>query len=100
VRPLLDVNDSHAGIILTLGRAAELGVKLAHDCNARGGKVILVATEDHAQSEKLLPVKISTVPEPWEALTSVLVPQALTLGMIERFGTNLRPRFEYGEMVE
>ncbi len=98
--PLLDVNESHVAIILALGRTAELGVKLAHDCNARGGRVILVATEEHPSSEKRLPVKISAVPEPWEALTSVIVPQALTLGMVEQSGTNLKPRFQYGEMVE
>jgi len=40
------------------------------------------------------------VPEPWEALTSVLVPQALTLAMMERSGANLPPRFEYGVMEE
>ncbi|MGA3166726.1 MAG: SIS domain-containing protein [Terriglobia bacterium] len=98
--PLLDVNESHVAIILALGRAAELGVKLAHDCNARGGKVILVATEEQQPSERLLPVRISAVPEPWEGITSVLVPQALTLRMIEQFGANLRPRFHYGIMEE
>jgi glutamine---fructose-6-phosphate transaminase (isomerizing) len=98
--PLLDVNASHVAIILALGRTAELGVKLARDCNKRGGRVILIATEQHPASEKLFPVKISAVPEPWEALTSVLVPQALTLGMMERSGANLAPRFEYGVMEE
>jgi glucosamine--fructose-6-phosphate aminotransferase (isomerizing) len=48
----------------------------------------------------LFPIKISAVPEPWEALTSVLVPQALTLAMMERSGANLPPRFEYGVMEE
>jgi glucosamine--fructose-6-phosphate aminotransferase (isomerizing) len=47
------------------------------------GKVILVGTEEYQPSEKLLPVRIYAVPEPWEAITSVLVPQALTLSMIE-----------------
>ncbi len=98
--PLLDVNDSHVAIIFALGRTAELGVKLAHDCNARGGKVILVSSEEYQSSEKLLPVKLDAVPEPWEALNSVLVPQALTLGMIEQYGANLRPRFHYGTMQE
>jgi glutamine---fructose-6-phosphate transaminase (isomerizing) len=98
--PLLDVNESHLAIILALGRTAELGIKLAQDCNARGGKVILVSSEIHPSTEKLLPVKIAAVPEPWEALTSVLVPQALTLSMIEQYGANLRPRFQYGTMQE
>lgn len=98
--PLLDVNDSHVAIIFALGRTAELGVKLAHDCNARGGKVILVSSEEHQSSEKLLPVNLHAVPEPWEALNSVLVPQALALSMIEQYGANLRPRFQYGTMQE
>jgi glutamine---fructose-6-phosphate transaminase (isomerizing) len=98
--PLLDVNASHVAIIFALGRTAELGIKLARDCNARGGRVILIATEPHQPSEKLLPVRISAMPEPWEALTSVLVPQALALGMMERSGANLPPRFEYGVMEE
>jgi glucosamine--fructose-6-phosphate aminotransferase (isomerizing) len=98
--PLLDVNESHVAIIFALGPTAELGVKLAQDCNSRGGKVILVGTEEHQSSEKLLPVRIDAVPEPWEAITSVLVPQALTLSMIEQFGANLHPRFQYGIMQE
>ena len=98
--PLLDVNESHVAIILALGPEAELGVKLAHDCNARGGKVILVGTEEHEASEKLMPVKVSSVPEPWEGLTSVLVAQALTLGMVEKYGAKLPPRFQYGVMEE
>lgn len=98
--PLLDVNDSHLAIILALGRTADLGVKLAGDCNERGGKVILVTTDERQPSEKLLPVKISAVPEPWEGVNSVLVPQALTLGITEKFGANLRPRFHYGTMEE
>jgi glutamine---fructose-6-phosphate transaminase (isomerizing) len=98
--PLLDVNASHVAMIFALGRTADLGVKLARDCNARGGRVILIGTEHHQPSEKLFPVKISAVPEPWEALTSVLVPQALTLGMMERSGANLPPRFEYGVMEQ
>jgi glucosamine--fructose-6-phosphate aminotransferase (isomerizing) len=98
--PLLDVNESHLAIIFALGRAAELGVKLARDCNARGGKVLLVSTEDHEGGDKLLPVKVEAVPEPWEALTSILVPQALTLSMIELYGANLKPRFHYGVMQQ
>jgi glutamine---fructose-6-phosphate transaminase (isomerizing) len=98
--PLLDVNASHLAIIFALGRTAELGVKLAQDCNERGGKVILVSSKNCEPSEKLMPIKLSVVPEPWEALTAVLVPQALTLRMIERYGANLRPRFQYGVMKE
>jgi glucosamine--fructose-6-phosphate aminotransferase (isomerizing) len=40
------------------------------------------------------------VPEPWESIASVVVPQALTMAMIERAGAKLKPRFEYGEMKE
>jgi glutamine---fructose-6-phosphate transaminase (isomerizing) len=98
--PLLDVNDSHVAIIFALGRTAELGVKLAQDCNARRGKVILVSVEEHHSSDKLLPIRVDAVPEPWEALTAVLVPQGLTLSMIEQYGANLRPRFHYGTMQE
>ena len=44
--PNLDVDASHVAIIFALGRAAELGVKLAQECNRRGGKVVLVSEED------------------------------------------------------
>jgi glutamine---fructose-6-phosphate transaminase (isomerizing) len=98
--PLLDVNASHVAIIFALGRTAELGVKLAQDCNERGGKVILVSTEKHELSDKRLPIKVDALPEPWEALTAILVPQALTLRMIELYGANLKPRFQYGVMKE
>jgi glutamine---fructose-6-phosphate transaminase (isomerizing) len=98
--PLLDVNESHAAIIFALGRAAELGLSLANDCIARGGKVVLVSTEHREASEKLLPVQVASVPEPWESILSVAVPQALTMAMIERSGAKLKPRFEYGEMKE
>lgn len=98
--PLLDVNESHVSIIFALGRAADLGVTLARDCNARGGKVILVSSDEHTPTPKLLPVRIEAVPEPWESVTSILVPQALTLAMIEEEGANLKPRFQYGAMYE
>jgi len=98
--PLLDVNESHVAIVLALGRAAELGVHLALDCHRRGGKVILVGTEERAPSERWLPVRIRSVPEPWEGITSVVVPQALTLAIAEKFGAKLLPRFEYGIMKE
>ena len=98
--PLLDVNESHVAIILALGRTAALGVTLAKDCLARGGRVILVVSDDCPPCERLLPIRVGPVPEPWEGITSVLVPQALTLGIAERFGAKLTPRFHYGEMKE
>jgi glucosamine--fructose-6-phosphate aminotransferase (isomerizing) len=98
--PILDVNGSHVAMIFALGRTADLGVSLAQDCIARGGKVILVGTEERSRSERLLPIRIGEVPEPWEGITSVLVPQAFTLAIAERFGANLKPRFQYGEMKE
>lgn len=85
--PLLDVDSTHLSIILALGRTAHLSVRLAQDCVARGGRVILVETEEREPAENLLPVHISAVPEPWEGLTSVLVPQALALAIMERVGT-------------
>lgn len=98
--PLLDVNESHIAIILALGRTAALGASLAEDCLARGGRVILVESESRPPSERLLPIKIDPTPEPWEGITAVLVPQALTLAIAERFGARLAPRFQYGEMKE
>jgi glucosamine--fructose-6-phosphate aminotransferase (isomerizing) len=98
--PLLDVNESHVAIIFALGRTAGLGVSLAQDCLARGGRVILVESEERANSERLLPIRIDAVAEPWEGITSILVPQALTLAMAERFGAKLAPRFQYGDMKE
>lgn len=98
--PNLDVDSSHLALIFALGRAAELGVKLAQECNRKGGKVILVSSDDHETTDKLLPVKIDAVPEPWESITSVLVAQALTLGIIEKIGCRLPPRFQYGVMEQ
>ena len=98
--PILDVNETHVAIILALGRTASLGVSLAQDCLARGGRVILVETGERQRSERLLPIKIDAVPEPWEGLTSVLIPQALTLAIAERTGAKLSPRFHYGVMKE
>jgi glucosamine--fructose-6-phosphate aminotransferase (isomerizing) len=92
--PNLDVDASHVAIIFALGRAAELGVKLAQECNRRGGKVVLVSAQDREATEMLLPVKIDAVAESWEGITSLLVPQALTLAMVERTGSRLPPRFE------
>ncbi len=85
--PLLDVDASHVAVILALGRTAELGLGLAKDCLARGGRVILVHSGALEGSERLLPIHLEPVPEPWLSLTSVLVPQALTLALIERFGS-------------
>ncbi len=98
--PNLDVDRSHVAIVIALGRAAELGVKLAAECNRRGGKVVLISSADHDATEKLYPVKIAAVPEPWEAITSLLAPQALTLAMVERTGCRLPPRFQYGVMEQ
>jgi glutamine---fructose-6-phosphate transaminase (isomerizing) len=98
--PNLDVDASHVAIILALGRTAELGVKLAQECNKRGGRVVLVSSGDHKATEILFPVTIDPVPEPWESITSLLVPQALTLGMVERTGCRLPPRFQYGVMEQ
>jgi glucosamine--fructose-6-phosphate aminotransferase (isomerizing) len=98
--PNLDVDATHVAIIFALGRVAELGIKLAAECNRRGGKVVLVSTKNHDATDTLFPVRIDAVPEPWEGLTSVLVPQALTLGMVERTGCRLPPRFQYGRMEQ
>jgi glutamine---fructose-6-phosphate transaminase (isomerizing) len=98
--PNLDVDASHVAIIFAIGRAAELGVKLAQECNRRGGKVVLVSNDDRKATDTLFPVRIDAVPEPWEGITSLLVPQALTLGMVERTGCRLPPRFQYGVMEQ
>jgi glutamine---fructose-6-phosphate transaminase (isomerizing) len=98
--PNLDVDASHLAIIFALGRAAELGVKLAQECNRRGGKVVLVSAHDREPAERLFPMKVDAVAEPWEGITSLLVPQALTLAMVERTGCRLPPRFEYGVMEQ
>jgi glucosamine--fructose-6-phosphate aminotransferase (isomerizing) len=98
--PLLDVDGSHVAIISALGRTAELGIDLANDCRARGGRVILVGTDERQASDRLLPVTIGAVAEPWEGITSLIVPQALTLAMAEEFGAKLPPRFQYGTMKE
>jgi glutamine---fructose-6-phosphate transaminase (isomerizing) len=98
--PNLDVDATHVAIIFAFGRTAELGVKLAQECNRRGGKVVLVSSQEHSATEKLFPVKIDAVPEPWEGITSLLVPQALTLAMVERTGCRLPPRFQYGVMEQ
>jgi glutamine---fructose-6-phosphate transaminase (isomerizing) len=98
--PNLDVDASHVAIIFALGRVAELGIKLAQECNRRGGKVVLVSADHREATPQLFPVRISAVPEPWEGITSLLVPQALTLAMVERNGCRLPPRFQYGVMEQ
>ncbi|MGD0910883.1 MAG: SIS domain-containing protein [Terracidiphilus sp.] len=98
--PNLDVDGTHVAIIYALGRAASLGIKLAEECIRRGGKVVLVSSEDRAPVERLFPVYLDTVPEPWEAITANLVAQALTLAMVERTGCRLPPRFQYGPMEQ
>jgi glucosamine--fructose-6-phosphate aminotransferase (isomerizing) len=98
--PNLDVDASHVAIIFALGRVAELGVKLAQECNRRGGKVVLVSEQEREATEMLFPVRLDSVAEPWEGITSLLVPQALTLGIVERTGCRLPPRFQYGVMEQ
>jgi glucosamine--fructose-6-phosphate aminotransferase (isomerizing) len=98
--PNLDVDGTHVAMIFAIGRVAELGVQLAEECNRRGGKVVLVSTQEHDRTESLYPVRLESVREPWEGISSIVVPQALTLGMIERSGCRLPPRFEYGVMHE
>jgi glucosamine--fructose-6-phosphate aminotransferase (isomerizing) len=98
--PRLDIDGSHVAIIFALGRAATLGYKLAEECNRRGGKVVLISTAEYTPSALLFPVRIGEVPEPWEGLTSLVVPQALTLAMVERTGCRLPPRFQYGVMEQ
>jgi glucosamine--fructose-6-phosphate aminotransferase (isomerizing) len=98
--PNLDVDASHVAIIFALGRAAELGVNLAQECNRRGGKVVLVSAQDREPTEAMFPVRVDAVAEPWEGITSLPVPQALTLAMVERTGCRLPPRFEYGVMEQ
>jgi glutamine---fructose-6-phosphate transaminase (isomerizing) len=98
--PNLDVDESHVAIVFALGHVAELGVKLAKECNRRGGKVVLISTDDYEATEKLHPVKLDAVAEPWEGITSLLAPQALTLAMVERTGCRLPPRFQYGVMEQ
>ena len=98
--PNLDVDGTHVAMIFALGKTAELGVKLAAECNRRGGKVVLVSNEEHAPTKQLLPVNIETVPEGWEGVSAIVVPQALTLARIERDGCRLPPRFQYGVMEQ
>jgi glutamine---fructose-6-phosphate transaminase (isomerizing) len=98
--PNLDTDATHVAMIFAVGRAAALGLKLAAECNRKGGRVILVSNEEHEGTERLLPIRIDAVAEPWEGITALLVPQALTLAWIERNGCRLPPRFAYGVMEQ
>ena len=98
--PNLDVDASHVAIIFALGRVSELGVKLAAECNRRGGKVVLISEADRDPGERLFTIRVDAVAEPWEGITALLAPQALTLAMAERTGCRLPPRFEYGVMEQ
>ncbi len=98
--PNLDTNETHVAIIFAVGRAAPFGMKLAADCNRKGGRVMLVVNETIEPAEKLLPIRIDAVAEPWEGITMLPVVQALTLAWIERNGCNLPPRFAYGVMEQ
>ncbi len=98
--PNLDVDGTHVAIIYAVGRAADLGFKLADECIRRGGKVVLVSFKDRRPSERLLPVCLEAVPEPWEGISTQIVAQALTLAWIERNECHLPPRFQYGTMEQ
>ena len=98
--PNLDVDSTHVAIIYALGRAAGLGIKLADECIRRGGKVVLVSSEDRAPADRLFPIQLDAVAEPWEGITAMPVAQALTLAMVERTGCRLPPRFQYGPMEQ
>jgi glutamine---fructose-6-phosphate transaminase (isomerizing) len=98
--PHLDADTTHVAMIFAVGRTSALGLKLAVECNRKGGRVVLVSNDEHERTEKLLPVCIDPVVEPWESITTLVVPQALTLAWIERNGCRLPPRFVYGVMEE
>jgi glucosamine--fructose-6-phosphate aminotransferase (isomerizing) len=87
--PLLDVDPTHVSIILALGRTRELGLRLAADCDQRGGSVVLLGSgRMPASSDRMLCIPLDQVPEAWESLTSVLAAQALTLALAEVKGSN------------
>ena len=98
--PNLDVDGTHVAMIFALGRAAGLGFKLADECVRRGGRVVLVSSEERERTGQVFPLKLGAVPEPWEGVTAILVAQALTLAMVERMGCRLPPRFQYGVMEQ
>jgi glucosamine--fructose-6-phosphate aminotransferase (isomerizing) len=86
--PLLDVDSSQLSIIHGTGATSGLARRLAEDCAARGGRVILVSDRVAKETSGIFPVVVSPLVQPWSALTAVLVPQALTLAFIERHGTH------------
>lgn len=98
--PNLDVDATHVAIIFAIGRAASLGFNLSDECLRRGGRVVLVSEEDRQPAERLFPVRLDALAEPWEGISTLLVPQALTLAMVERNGCRLPPRFQYGPMEQ
>ena len=98
--PNLDVDSTHVAIILALGHTRQLGYKLTQECLRRGGKVLLVSDQPQESADRLLTCTLTAVPEPWEGLTSLLVPQALTLALVEQRGCRLPPRFAYGPMEQ
>ena len=86
--PFLDVDSTHVAMILALGRTSNLGRRMAWDCVTKGGRAVLVVDQDPVENGPgLMTVRIQAVPEGWEGLTSVLVPQALTQALIERLGS-------------
>jgi len=98
--PNLDVDGTHVAIIYALGRGAGLGVKLSDECIRRGGKVVLISAEDRTPRERLFPIRLDAVPEPWESIIATLAAQSLALAMAERAGCRLPPRFQYGPMEQ
>ena len=87
--PLLDVDATHLAIILALGDTGALGDRLATDCLARKGKVVLVTDHEPPQLRTgLLAIRVNAVPAGWEGLSAALVPQVLTLALIERHGSH------------
>lgn len=61
---------------------------------------MLVSEQERDATLMLFPVRLDAVAEPWEGVTSLLVPQALTIAMVERSGCRLPPRFQYGKMEQ
>ena len=92
-----DTDATHVAMIFAVGRTAELGIKLAAECNRKGGRVVLVSNEDRDRTDKLLPVRIDPVAEPWESITAVVIPQALTLAWIERMAAGCRLALPTGD---
>jgi len=99
--PNLDIDGSHVAIILALGRAAHLGVKLAQECKPSRRQSRACVERRACRHRKILfPVKDRCGCGTVEGITSQLVTQALTLAMVERTGCRLPPRFQYGVMEQ